>query len=260
MVQALAADEGGRRRGAPVAGTSLADERRAWPRWRTEPRLHAPRLRCMCFVSLAHPSARWSPRRSRRASSFGRVRTTPCSRRTWSASRIEALLGRVMNPRHYSARVALHLDTRHHRRWAAVGTSPWRSRPTRRRARLAIAASHASGLKENFGTMIEPLHAGMAARNGVVAAQLAARGFTGADGALDGPQGFVQALDGDSGHSKLNFAHSARAGRSWRPASPSSCTHPARRRIRRSTQSWTCAASMALAQVTSRRSRWPSTR
>ena len=32
---------------------------------------------------------------------------------------------------------------------------------------LAIAASAASGLKENFGTMVKPLHAGLAARNGV---------------------------------------------------------------------------------------------
>ena len=44
---------------------------------------------------------------------------------------------------------------------------------------LAIAASEASGLKENFGTMVKPLHAGLAARNGVVAALLAQAGMTG---------------------------------------------------------------------------------
>ena len=38
---------------------------------------------------------------------------------------------------------------------------------------LAVAASEASGLKENFGTMTKPLHAGLAARNGVLAALLA---------------------------------------------------------------------------------------
>ena len=44
---------------------------------------------------------------------------------------------------------------------------------------LAIAASEASGLKENFGTMVKPLHAGIAARNGVLAAKLAQAGMTG---------------------------------------------------------------------------------
>ena len=43
---------------------------------------------------------------------------------------------------------------------------------------LAIAASEASGLKENFGTMVKPLHAGLAARNGVLAALLAQAGMT----------------------------------------------------------------------------------
>jgi 2-methylcitrate dehydratase PrpD len=60
---------------------------------------------------------------------------------------------------------------------------------------LAIAASEASGLKENFGTMVKPLHAGLAARNGVVAALLAKRGMTASDRALDGPQGFLAAMD-----------------------------------------------------------------
>jgi len=41
-----------------------------------------------------------------------------------------------------------------------------------------IAATRASGLKSMFGTMCKPLHAGMAAQNGLMAARLAARGFT----------------------------------------------------------------------------------
>jgi len=60
---------------------------------------------------------------------------------------------------------------------------------------LAIAASEASGLKENFGTMVKPLHAGLAARNGVLAAQLAAAGMTASRSAIDGPQGFLAAMD-----------------------------------------------------------------
>jgi 2-methylcitrate dehydratase PrpD len=57
---------------------------------------------------------------------------------------------------------------------------------------LAIAASTASGIRVNFGTMTKPLHVGRAAQNGVVAAELAARGFTGGAEALDGPWGFFQ--------------------------------------------------------------------
>jgi 2-methylcitrate dehydratase PrpD len=69
---------------------------------------------------------------------------------------------------------------------------------------LAIAASQASGLKENFGTMLKPLHAGLAAQNGVVAALLAERGLTGSELALDGPQGFFTAMDGE--HANLGDA------------------------------------------------------
>jgi 2-methylcitrate dehydratase PrpD len=57
---------------------------------------------------------------------------------------------------------------------------------------LAIAASTAAGIRVNFGTMTKPLHMGRAAQNGIVAAELAARGFTGGKGALDPPWGFLQ--------------------------------------------------------------------
>jgi 2-methylcitrate dehydratase PrpD len=57
---------------------------------------------------------------------------------------------------------------------------------------LAIAASMASGIRVNFGTMTKPLHVGRASQNGVVAAELAAKGFTGGHDALDPPWGFFQ--------------------------------------------------------------------
>lgn len=59
---------------------------------------------------------------------------------------------------------------------------------------LGIAASLASGLRENFGTMTKPLHAGRAAQSGVIAAYLAAGGFTAARGILEAPRGFSVAL------------------------------------------------------------------
>jgi len=59
---------------------------------------------------------------------------------------------------------------------------------------IAIAASMASGIRVNFGTMTKPLHVGRAAQNGVMAAELAAKGFTGGGEALDGPWGFFEVL------------------------------------------------------------------
>jgi 2-methylcitrate dehydratase PrpD len=56
---------------------------------------------------------------------------------------------------------------------------------------LAVAASQSSGLKENFGTMTKPFHAGHAARSGLLAALLAREGWTASEQALEGPQGFL---------------------------------------------------------------------
>lgn len=56
---------------------------------------------------------------------------------------------------------------------------------------FGIVASLASGLQRNFGTMTKPLHSGLAARNGVLAAQLASVGFTADPDILDGPRSFV---------------------------------------------------------------------
>jgi 2-methylcitrate dehydratase PrpD len=55
---------------------------------------------------------------------------------------------------------------------------------------LGIATSMASGSRQNFGTMTKPFHAGLAARNGLSAALLAQRGFTGDRDILDAPLGF----------------------------------------------------------------------
>jgi 2-methylcitrate dehydratase PrpD len=65
---------------------------------------------------------------------------------------------------------------------------------------LAIAASSASGIRVSFGSMTKPLHVGRAAQNGVVAAQLAERGFTGGKDALDPPWGFFQTFSHGDGY------------------------------------------------------------
>ncbi len=58
---------------------------------------------------------------------------------------------------------------------------------------LGIAASQPVGLKVQFGTMTKSFHPGRAAQNGLTAALLAARGYTAAENALEGRDGFAQA-------------------------------------------------------------------
>jgi 2-methylcitrate dehydratase PrpD len=67
---------------------------------------------------------------------------------------------------------------------------------------FGIAASEACGIQKNFGTMTKPLHAGLAARNGVVAALLAQRGFTADKDALGGEQGFLRAFRGPGNYTE----------------------------------------------------------
>ena len=68
--------------------------------------------------------------------------------------------------------------------------------PGRTATALAIAASHASGLKANFGTMTKPLHAGQCGRHGLLAALLAEAGFEANPEALEHEQGFLNAFNG----------------------------------------------------------------
>ena len=69
---------------------------------------------------------------------------------------------------------------------------------------IGIAASMASGIRVNFGTMSKPLHVGRAAENGVNAALLAKGGFTADPEALDGPWGFFQVFGGGVSPEKLD--------------------------------------------------------
>ena len=59
------------------------------------------------------------------------------------------------------------------------------------RMALAIAASCASGLAGNFGSMTKGFHCGSSARAGLVAAKLAQKGFTGASDILERDRGFI---------------------------------------------------------------------
>lgn len=63
---------------------------------------------------------------------------------------------------------------------------------------LGITASMASGIVANFGTMTKPLHVGLGARNGVLAAKLARGGYTANAKAIEGGFGFYQVLHQDA--------------------------------------------------------------
>ena len=155
---------------------------------------HALDFDDMCFVSLAHPSCALVPA----ILAAGEVTHAPGGALLDAyviGFELECRLGNAMNPRHY-----------HERGWhctSTIGTLGAAAASARvfgldaeqARHALGIAASAACGLKENMGSMVKPLHAGMAARNGVMAARLAARGFTASADAIDGPQGFLAAMD-----------------------------------------------------------------
>jgi 2-methylcitrate dehydratase PrpD len=106
---------------------------------------------------------------------------------------VSAALGLALNPDHY---------TRGWHATSTIGTLGCAAAAAKllgldagqTRHALGVAASLASGLKENFGSMAKPFHAGHAARNGVFAAMLAREGFTASDAALDGTQGYASAF------------------------------------------------------------------
>ncbi len=59
---------------------------------------------------------------------------------------------------------------------------------------LGLAASMASGLAANFGSMAKPFHAGQAAAHGIDAVDLAQAGMTAAPDVLEHPKGFLTAI------------------------------------------------------------------
>jgi 2-methylcitrate dehydratase PrpD len=86
-------------------------------------------------------------------------------------------LGRALNTAHY--RNGWHATATFGTMAAATAASRLlRLSTTQCHMALGMAASAASGIRANFGTMTKPLHAGYAARNGVLAALLGREDFT----------------------------------------------------------------------------------
>lgn len=86
------------------------------------------------------------------------------------------------------------------------------------RTALGVASSLTSGLLRNFGTMTKPLHAGSAAKNGVVATLLAQDGFTANESIMEGEAGFCSIFSGGKVNGLENNEQDL--GESWHIVSP----------------------------------------
>jgi len=110
---------------------------------------------------------------------------------------VETALGEVVNPAQYER--GFHATGTLGTLGAAAAAAKLLGLdPSETRHALAIAASQASGLKENFGTMTKPFHAGHAARSGLLSALLAREGFTASAVAIEGPQGYLKVLESET--------------------------------------------------------------
>jgi 2-methylcitrate dehydratase PrpD len=113
-------------------------------------------------------------------------------------------LGRALNTQHYK------------RGWHATGTFGalaavvcagrlLRLTDQQMTMAIGIAASAASGLRANFGSMVKPLHAGYASRNGILAALLAREGFDACTTAMEHRYGYLSVFNDGIGHATAPF-------------------------------------------------------
>ena len=94
---------------------------------------------------------------------------------------------------------------------------------------LGAAATQTSGLTASFGTMAKPFHAGKAAMDGVLSAQLAAAGFQAATNLLEPAGGLDSSLvqDGSLRITPADFSNWEILNNSFKPYAACHLTHPA---------------------------------
>jgi 2-methylcitrate dehydratase PrpD len=107
---------------------------------------------------------------------------------------------------------------------------------TTRRA-LSVAGAQSAGLREDFGTMTKPFHAGRSSESGLIAADFASRGWTATDIILEAPRGFFRAAGGSFDEAaiagKLGAPWTfAEPGISIKPHPSGSLTHPGMTKMR----------------------------
>jgi 2-methylcitrate dehydratase PrpD len=177
--------------------------------------------------------------------------TTPVLNAAWSAAELAGAGGRelleayvlaveaecrlsdAMSPKHYQMGFHSTGTVGHLGACLAAGKLLGLSEDQLVRA-LGLAASMAAGLRENFGTMTKPFHAGRAAENGLLACLLVRRGFTAADNILEARRGFYNAFGVGGGHEPAKVH--GRLGNPWffkepgiaiKPYPSGSLSHPA---------------------------------
>ena len=109
---------------------------------------------------------------------------------------VQARIGRLLNPSHYEA--GWHATST----VGTIGSAVACARllgldPGRTLAALSAAASMAAGSKKQFGTSLKPVHAGLAAKNAVLAARMAEAGIVGDVEPLTGKWGISELYDGE---------------------------------------------------------------
>ncbi len=143
---------------------------------------------------------------------------------------VECKISEAMSPRHYQH--GFHSTATCGTFASAAAASKIRKYNFNKILRsIGIAASLSAGLRENFGTMTKPLHAGRAAESGVVACDLSNYGWSSTDKILESPRGFFQAHGGGYDINAIK----GKLGRPWTFSKPGisikphpcgSLTHP----------------------------------
>lgn len=143
---------------------------------------------------------------------------------------LECKIAEAINPRHYQH--GFHATATCGTYAAAAAASKLKRLNQEQTVRaLGCAGSQSAGLRENFGTMMKPFHAGRSSESGVIAADFAELGWTTTDKILEAPRGFFQAAGGgyDSGAIAGKLGHPwtfVMPGVSIKPHPSGSLTHP----------------------------------
>lgn len=143
---------------------------------------------------------------------------------------VECKISEAINPRHYQTGFHSTATCGTFASASAAGKLMGLNHEAMLRA-LSIAGSQSAGLRENFGTMTKPFHAGRSSESGVVAAEFAEIGWTAAPNILEAQRGFFSAAGGGYDASAIDGV----LGKPWTFASPGvsikphpsgSLTHP----------------------------------
>jgi 2-methylcitrate dehydratase PrpD len=143
---------------------------------------------------------------------------------------VECKIAEAINPRHYQH--GFHSTATCGTFGAAAGLANLLGLPPESSVvALGIAGSLSAGLRENFGTMMKPFHAGRAAESGVLAAEFSRLGFTATPCILEAPRGFFRAAGGGYDEAAIR----GKLGKPWtfmnpgvsiKPHPSGSLTHP----------------------------------